>query len=80
MAPGDESTRAKIMNESRRPSHSRRELDHDVLATVPAVPFELDVDKFQHNLRTGRRGVAGGPSGMSGEHLKIVLEMHGITQ
>ena len=67
------------MNESRRPSHPRRELDCDVLATVPAVPFELDVDKFQHNLMTGRRGAAGGPSGMSGEHLKIVLESRACT-
>ena len=65
------------MNESRRSSHPRR--DHDVLATVLAVPFELDVDKFQHNLRTGRRGAAGGPSGMSGEHLKIVLESPACT-
>ena len=60
------------------PSHPRKELD-DVLATVLAVPFELDVDKFQHNLRTGRRGAAGGPSGMSGEHLKIVLESPACT-
>ena len=67
------------MNESRRPSHPRRELDHDVLATVLAVPFELDVDKFQHKLRTVRRGAAGGPSGMSGEHLKIVLESPACT-
>ena len=30
-----------------------------------AVIFDLDVDKFQNNLRTVRRGAAGGPSGMS---------------
>ena len=34
MAPGDESTRVKLMNEIRRPSKPRRGLDNDFMATV----------------------------------------------
>ena len=36
--------------------------------------FHLDDDKFQHNLRTSRRGAAGGPSGMTAEHLRVLLD------
>ena len=74
MAPGNESTRVKLVTESRRPSQPRRRLDADICATVPSVPLDLDVNLSQHNLRTVRRGAAVGPSGMSGEHLKTVLE------
>ena len=74
LAPGDESTRAKLTDENRRPSKPRRRLDQDILEMEPEEPFHIDVDKFQHNLRTARRGAAGGPSGMTSEHLKIVLE------
>ena len=60
---------AAVTNESRRPSKPR-----DILQMQPDVPFHIDVDKFQHNLRTARRGAACGPSGMTAKHLRIVLE------
>ena len=74
LAPGDESTRAKLTDENRRPSKPRTRLDQDILEMEPEEPFHIDVDKLQHNLRTARRGAAGGPSGMTSEHLKIVME------
>ena len=48
VATGDE---AKLMNESRRPSAARRGLDQDILQMQPHVPFHLDEDKLQHNLK-----------------------------
>ena len=44
----------------------------------------LDPDLFAKNLRVARRGAAGGPSGMTSEHLRPLLENHddmtGISQ
>ena len=79
VAPGNEATRAKLMNESRRPSAARRGLDEDISQMQPHVPFHLDEDKFQHNLRTSRRGAAGGPSGMTAEHLRVLLDSLSCT-
>ena len=79
VATGNEATRAKLMNENRRPSKPRRGLDQDILQMHPHVPLHFDEDKFQHNLRTSRRGAAGGPSGMTSEHLRIVLDSPSCT-
>ena len=79
MAPGNEATRAKLTNESRRLSAARRGLDEDILQMQPHVPFHLDEDKFQHNMRTSRRGAAGGPSGMTAEHLRVLLDSPSCT-
>ena len=45
-----------------------------VLDHVPPAPFQLDRDKFGANLRSAKRGTAGGPSGMTAEHLKLLLD------
>ena len=36
--------------------------------------FQLDEKQFGRNLRSARRGVAGGPSGMTCEHLRPLLD------
>ena len=36
--------------------------------------IDFDQERFMANLRAARRGAAGGPSGMTAEHLKVVLE------
>ena len=38
------------------------------------MPFQLDEFKFASNLRSARRGAAPGPSGMSAEHMRLVLD------
>ena len=43
VAPGNESTRVKLMGENRRPSKPRRSLDADIAAAVPSVPVDLDM-------------------------------------
>ena len=39
-----------------------------------ALEFELDRDRFLKNLRCARRGAAAGPSGMTSEHLRPILD------
>ena len=74
VAPGDEATKRILTDEARTPSKPRSELDPAIADFEPEVPFDLDV-KFLHNLRTARKGCAGGgPSGMTAEHLKVGLE------
>ena len=41
---------------------------------VPPRAFELDESKFNRNLRSSRRGAAAGPSGMTMEHLRPLLD------
>ena len=40
----------------------------------PTVPVDLDVDLLLKNLSTSRRGAEAGPSDMTTEHLKIILD------
>ena len=40
----------------------------------PPTLFQLDEKQFGRNLRSARRGVAGGPSGMTCEHLRPLLD------
>ena len=49
-------------------------MDPGIADLEPEVPFDVDMDKFMLNLRTARKGCAGGPSGMKAEHLKVGLE------
>ena len=46
---------------------------------IPELPpdrpiFHLDESLFSKNVRSARRGVAGGPSGMTSDHLRPLLE------
>ena len=38
------------------------------------VPFSLEQDRLLRNLRVSRRGCAAGPSGMTADHLRPLLE------
>ena len=40
----------------------------------PAIPFELEEFQFVVNLRTSRSGAAAGPSGMTSDHLRPLLD------
>ena len=52
----------------------RDPIPEEIRATIPSNPLELDKDEFLHNLRTARRGAAGGPSGMRNEQLRPLLD------
>ena len=68
VAPGTAETLRALRN---RPATARDdipELPRDLTA------FNLDEDLFNKNVRTARKGVAGGPSGMTHDHLRLLLE------
>ena len=69
VAPGTLTTLRELTNPERRPPMPRQELSQEIAHSEPAVPFDLDADEFLICLRTARRGAAGGPSGMTSEHL-----------
>ena len=73
LAKGDQRTRALLIDVNRRPNHPRNPLPEEVTAFEPAR-FELDGNMLARNLRTSRRGAAGGPSGMTTEHFRPLLD------
>ena len=72
LAPGSEETLRELRNPLKRPPRARAPLPQ-ILDHVPARPFELEEDRFAQVLRS-RRGAAAGPSGMTSEHLRPVLD------
>ena len=73
VAPGTEETLNALRDMDRRPL-PRDPIPEEIRAANPSNPLELDKDEFLHNLRTARRGAAGGPSGMRNEHLRPLLD------
>ena len=65
---------------SRRPPVPRRALIQEVQGAQPADLFILDPLKFLICLRKARRGAAAGPSGMTFDHLFLVMENEGDSQ
>ena len=74
VAPGNKKTWDALTDSSKRPPEARKPLDPIILEETPVVPVGLDVDILLRNLRCSRRGAAGGPSGMTAEHLKPLLD------
>ena len=66
----NEQTLNSLRDPKRRP-RPRRGLEHQ-----PAIPFELEEFLFVVNLRTSRRGAVAGPSGMTSDHLRPLLDHH----
>ena len=46
----------------------------DIRQFSPDEEFDLDVDLFLKNVRTVRRGAAPGPSGMTADHVRVLLD------
>ena len=74
VAPSNENTWKALINEAKRPHTAREGINQELLDMNPTVPVDSDVDLLLKNLRTSRRGAAAGPSGMTTEHLKIILD------
>ena len=73
VAPGNLATLAQLTNPETRPPVPRDPLSGSATA-VPERPFELDPELFRRNVRSTRRGVAPGPSGMSVDHILGLVE------
>ena len=74
LAPGNQATLDALSDQSRRPALPREPLPEELTNFTPARAFELDESKFNKNLRSSRRGAAAGPSGMTMEHLRPLLD------
>ena len=74
VAPGNQATLDALQDEARRPPLPRDVLPPDLVHHMPIRPFQLDEHIFSRNLRSSRRGAAAGPSGMTMEHLRPLLD------
>ena len=74
VAPGTRATLAALQDPERRLPVLRDPIPPDILNMNPVEQFSLDIEVFTSNIRSARRGAAGGPSGMTAEHLRLVLE------
>ena len=73
LAPGSGATLRALQDPAKRPPVPREPLaDH--LFQREGAWFDLDHDRFAKNLRVAKRGAAGGPSGMTSDHLRPLLE------
>ena len=71
LAPGNRNTLEALQA---RPGLPRDPLPDDIVGHMPASAFELNEARFCQNLRSSRRGAASGPSGLTNEHLRPLLE------
>ena len=73
LAPGNQATLDALQDPERSPAQPRELLPEDLAQFIQATPFEQDEKLFNRNLRSSRRGAAAGPSGMTMEHLRLLL-------
>ena len=69
LAPGSEATLNALRDPLKRPPVPRDPMPRHLAHPEGRVLFNLDETKFARNLRSAKRGAAGGPSGMTVEHL-----------
>ena len=74
LAPGTRATLDKLQDARRRPPQPREPLPPEIMGFQPATLFDLDEKMFCRNLHSARQGVVGGPSGMTCEHLRPLLD------
>ena len=74
VAPGIDRTLRELRNPVRRPPQLRAPLSEDLQTAQPEIPFQLDQGLLVKNLKSARRGAAGGPSDMTAEHLRPLLD------
>ena len=74
LAPGDATTLRELTDPARRPQQPHEAIEPEALQYQPREPIALNRNRLVTNLRGARRGAAPGPSGTTGEHLKIILD------
>ena len=74
VARGSERTLAQLTDPVRRPELPRSPIAREFTEHNPHEQVELCGEVLLKNLRSSRRGVAAGPSGMTGEHLRVILD------
>ena len=73
IAPGNQATLDALTDVGKRPPVPREPLPDDLFERR-RPEFQLDHDLFAKNVRVARRGAAAGPSGMTADHLRPLLD------
>ena len=73
LARGD-ATLQQLQDPVRRLPRAREPIPEHFLTEMPVAQFDMEEHKFLENLRSARKGVAPGPSGMTCEHLRPLFE------
>ena len=74
LAPPTQGTFEALSNAERRPPEPYTPVDPDLAAWDPPVPVVLNRVALLANLRRARKGAAPGPSGLTAEMLRVVLD------
>ena len=74
LAPGNHATLDALQDEERRRPLPRGALPPDLVHHMPVRLFQLDEHIISRNLRSSRRGAAAGPSGVTMEHMRHLLD------
>ena len=74
VAPGNKTTLSALKDPTKRPPSPRQAVPDHIRHFSPDEEFDLDVDLFLKNVRTARRGAAPGPSGMTADHVRVLLD------
>ena len=80
LAPGERSTLDELTDPNRRPQAPYQALDPALLQYEPPEPVDMPADLLLTNLRRARKAAAPGPSGLTAETLKLVLDDEEATQ
>ena len=67
-------TRCRMSVLRKKTQQPREPLPSDMMTFEPEIEFQLVEKIFGKNLRSSKRGVAGGPSGMTTEHVRPLLD------
>ena len=80
LAPGDASTLDELRDPTRRPAAPYGPIEAAIMQFVPAEPLQLPDALIINALRRTRKGAAPGPSGLTAETLRLVLDDADATQ
>ena len=79
-APGTHGTLEELRDPARRPPEPYQPLSPEVSNFQPDQPIQLPAHTIVHNLRKSKRGAAPGPSGLTSDTLRLVLDDEEATQ
>ena len=81
LAPGNDET-LRLLRAARETAECLNGdacLSPDLLNFQPDNPERLDRELFLRNVRSAKKGVSGGPSGLKAEHLQVILDDEDVS-
>ena len=74
LAPGTQQTLVELRDPVRRPQEEYGPLAPEVMAFEPDRPADIPITMILRNLRRARKGAAPGPSGLTTDTLRLLLD------